>query len=170
MTVTEPQTYHRRPNEKLSNFQPFSNDSLFYSQGNDKEFQSNTINSAVCSTSNENIINAQLNDVHQFQIHQNNTNISDYVIDNLDIFHNCDAQHQVQTDFAFNETSSLNQQCYAENRHLNELDQNNWTNYMGNGSYNKSNKISLIELNSNEYMQISVPPMMQYQVNFNFLN
>lgn len=162
VTVIEPQSYHSRSIEKLSNFQPFSNDSLFYSQGNDKEFQANAINSAVCSTSNQNIISAQLND--QFQLHPNNANISDYVIDNLDIFHS-DAQQQTQTDFAFSETSAINPQCYAENRHLNELDHNNWSSFMGNGSYDdKNSKMPLIELNSNEYMQINVPPMMQYQV------
>lgn len=157
----------------MNNFQPFSNDSLFYSQSNEKEFQPNTINSAVvCTASSENIINAQLNDVHQFQMHQHTANISDYVIDNLDIFHNCDAQHQVQTDFTdFNETSTINQQCYAENRQLNDLDQNNWSNFLGNGSYDdKRNKMPLIELNSNEYMQLNVPPMMQYQVSFRNFN
>lgn len=169
VAVTEPQSYHRRSKEKLANFQPFSNDSLFYSQGNEKEFPANTIHSPVCNTPNENIINSQLSDVHQFHIHQNTTNLSDYVIDNLDIFHSCDAQHQGQTDFSFNETSAINQQCYTDNRHLNELDHNNWSNFIGNGNYDdKSNKMPLIELNSNEYMQISVPPMMQYQVSLEF--
>lgn len=158
----------------MSNFQPFSNDSLFYSHqehGNEKEFTPNPIHAPACNASNgnDNIIATQLADVQQFQIHQNTTNISDYVIDNLDIFHSCDAQHQGQANFSFNETSSINQQCYTENRHLNQLDQNNWSHYISNGEYdNKNNKMPLIELNSNEYMQISVPPMMQYQVSLTY--
>lgn len=170
VTVPEPpQSYHHRPTEEPNNFQPFSNDSLFYAQSNDKDFSANAINSTVCGTSNGNMINAQqLNDVHQFQMHQNTANISDYVMDNLDIFHNCDAQqHQTQNDFSFGEQAT-DQQCYGGN----ELDHNNWSNFIGNdGNFDdKANKMPLIELNSNEYMQINVPPMMQYQVSSNGLS
>ncbi|KAG4076337.1 hypothetical protein HA402_005780 [Bradysia odoriphaga] len=156
VTVPEPQSYHRHPNEKPNNFQPFSNDSLFYVQ--DKDFPANAINSTVCGSSNNNMLTAELNDVHQFQIHQNSANLSDYVMDNLDIFHNCDAQHQAQNDFSFHEQAA-DQQCYTGN----ELDHNNWSNFMGtDGNFNdKTSKMPLIELNSNEYIQI--PPMMQYQ-------